>query len=177
MKPHRLVAAACLASATLLGTAIPATAATPPPEHLTFPVEYSFSFDDCGFVVDATGSATAAHVTLWRNEDGLVVRERDSGHLEETFTNTETGKTISVTDFSVHWFDYGSGAVLGSSVTITSTGMGGHVPGIGPEAGRNVATGTVVGFDPDGFPIVLPTDDEPLFVARRPAPDLCAALS
>jgi hypothetical protein len=165
-----------MTGALVVGTAGPATAATPP-EHFALPLEFSESFDDCGFVVDFTTSGTL-RVTLWRNEAGLVVRERDSGLFNETYTNAETGKTFSTVDSLSSWWDYGSGAVLGSSVKITVVGMGGSVPGSGPDAGRTVATGTVVDFLPEGIPIVEGTDEEPLSIAgRHPDQDVCAALS
>ena len=176
MKPTHIIAAACLASATLLGTTTPAAAAAPP-EHFTFPIEDSFSFDDCGFVVDFTTAGTL-QITLWRNDASLVVRERDKLLQHATFTNAETGKSVKSVQSENSVWDYGTGAVLGSSVNITLTGMGGRLPGTGPSAGRIKLTGTVVDFDPDGVPLVDIPEQEPSFIAgRHPDQDFCAALS
>ena len=176
MKRTHLIAAACMAGALLFGTAGPAAAA--PPQHETFPLDNSFSFDDCGFVVDVTQSGTL-HVTLWRNDAGLVARERDGvSSFHSTFTNAETGKSVSFVNSQTSFWDYGSGAVLGSSVKVTFVGMGGRLPVGGPDAGRIVVTGTVVDFTPEGIPLVEVPDQEPSFVAgHHPDPDLCAALS
>ena len=124
MKPTHIIAAACLASATLLGTTTPAAAAVPP-EHFDVPDRRLVLFDDCGFVVDFTTAGTL-EITLWRNDVSLVVRERDKLLQHVTLTNAETGKSVK----SVHGElrrDYGTGAVLGSSVIITLTGMGGRL--------------------------------------------------
>ena len=164
-----------MASALVFAVAAPAAAA--PPEHITFPIEDSFSFDDCGFVVDFTTAGTL-HITLWRNDAGLVVRERDKLLQHATFTNAETGKSVSSVQSEHSVWDYGTGAVLGSSVDITLTGMGGRLPGTGPSAGRIKLTGTVVDFDPDGLPLVDIPEQEPSFIAgRHPDQDFCAALS
>jgi hypothetical protein len=176
MKRRHSATAACLASATLLlGTANPA-AATTPPQHISFPVDASGSFDDCGFVVNFVQTGTF-HVTLWFNDAGLVSRERDSGPTRLTFTREDTGKTISMVLSQSSQWDYGSGAVLGSSVRVTLVGKSLTLPGDGPDAGRIVHMGTVVGFDPDGVPLVEVPDQEPLFLAgHHPEQDLCAAL-
>lgn len=175
MNTRHLIAAACLATAGLLGTAIPAADAAPP-EDFTVPIEFSFSFDDCGFVVDFTATGSL-RITLWRNDAGLVARERDAGVGYYTWTNAETGKTISTIDPSSYWWDYGSGAVLGSTAKVTGTGMFGRLPGSGPEAGRVVGTAIVVGFSPEGIPFVEPSGEDPSFVAgRHPDADICAAL-
>lgn len=176
MSRIHLIAAAGLAGAPLIGTAGPSAAA--PPQHVTFSINDSFSFDDCGFVVDVTRSGTL-HVTLWRNSAGLVALERDGGSsAHSTYTNADTGKTVSYVNSEASFWDYGSGAVLGSSVKVTLTGMSIRLPVVGPTAGRLVLTGTVVGFDPDGIPFVDVPDQDPSFVAgRQPDLDICAALS
>ena len=172
-----LVASACLVGAALFGLAGPAAAAAPP-QHVTFPLADSGSFDDCGFVVDFVQTGTI-HVTLWRNDAGLVFRELDTAssfHL--TFTREDTGKTISMVLSQSSQWDYGSGAVLGSSVRVTFVGNAFRLPGVGPDAGRIVVTGTVGDFTPEGVPLVAIPDQDPLFLAgRHPDEDLCAALS
>ena len=177
MKRPRFIASAWVAGAALFSFAGPAAAAAPP-QHITFPADVSSSFDDCGFVVDFVQTGTL-HVTLWRNDAGLVFRELDTAsafHL--TFTREDTGKTISMALSQSSQWDYGSGAVLGSSVRVTFVGNGFRLPGVGPEAGRSVVTGTVGDFTPEGVPLVDIPDQDPLFLAgHHPDEDLCAALS
>jgi len=178
MNRLRLIAFAGLAGAALFGVAGPAAAA--PPQHLNFPLNDSFSFDNCGFVVDVVQTGTL-HITLWRNSAGLVTRERDGfSSFRQTFSNQDTGDSFSSVRSETIQTDYGSGAVLGSSATVTFTGKDLTLPDVGPDAGRVVLTGTVVGFDPDlgGVPTVdVGEDQEPLFLAgRHPDPDVCAAL-
>src|SRR4051794_27147328 len=180
LMPLRHLALSFVAAASLPFLAT-TTAVAVPPEHVTVPIDNSFSFDDCGFVVDGAFSGTF-HVTLFRNSAGLVIQERDGGSdLRSTLTNEQTGKTVTSVNSASAFFDYGSGAVIGSSVTITIVGMNGRLPGVGPDAGRVVLTGTVVDFDPNfgGAPAVdIPDDQDPLFLAgHHPDQDICAALS
>jgi hypothetical protein len=175
---HLALTIAAAASFPLLATT---TAVAAPPEHVAVPIDTSFSFDDCGFVVDPTFSGTF-YVTVFRNSAGLVIRERDGGSdFRSTFTNEETGRSVSFVNSTSSSFDYGSGAAIGSSVTITIVGMNGRLPGVGPDAGRVVLTGTVVDFDPNlgGAPLVdIPDDQDALFLAgHHPDQDVCAALS
>jgi len=177
MKRPRFIASAWVAGAALFSFAGPAAAAAPP-QHITFPADVSSSFDDCGFVVDFVQTGTF-HVTLWRNEAGLVFREQDGGSsVHQTFTREDTGKTISMVLAQPSQADYGSGAVLGSPVRVTFVGNAFMLPGVGADAGRIVVTGTVADFTPEGVPLVLLPDQEPLFLAgHHPDEDLCAALS
>jgi hypothetical protein len=94
-------------------------------------------------------------VTLIYNESGLVVRELDSaGGGTITFRSPETGKSFSF-PFQPSQWDYGSGAVVGSTVTISFTGLAGHVPGLIPsDAGLLRILGVVEGFDEFGIPEV-----------------------
>lgn len=178
MRHHRLaVTIAAAASSPLLATT---TAVAAPPAHVTVPIDTSFSFDDCGFVVDATLSGTF-RVTLYRNSAGMVIRERDGGSdFRSTFTNEQTGATVSFVNSSSAFFDYGSGAAIGSPVTITIVGMNGRLSGVGPDAGRLVLTGTVRELDPTlgGAPSVEIPDQDPVSSAgHHPDQDICAALS
>jgi hypothetical protein len=169
---------------TIAATSLPflatTTAVAAPPEHVTVPIDNSFSFDDCGFVVEGTFSGTF-HVTLFRNSAGLVIQERDGGsNFRSTLTNEQTGKTVSSVSPASAFFDYGWGAVIGSSVIVTIVGMNGRLPGMGPDAGRVVMTGTVREFDASlgGAPSVDIPDQDPLFLAgHHPDHDICAALS
>jgi hypothetical protein len=149
------------------------------PEHFTHSVDASFSFDDCGFVVDFTQSGTGT-VTLWRGADGLVTKERDGAvNVRQTFTREDTGVTISYAVASTSTWDYGAGAQLGSPVTVTFTGAGSRLPGSGPDAGRVVLIGTVVGFDDaTGAPFVdLPEQDALFIRGHHPDGDVCDALA
>ena len=81
-----------------------------------------------------------------------MARERDgASSFHSTFTNAETGKSVSFVNSQTSFWDYGSGAVLGSSVKVTFVGMGGRLPVGGPDAGRIVVTGTVVDFTPKEY--------------------------
>jgi len=169
-----------LAAAASLSFLAAGPAAAVPPVHVTVPIDISFSSDDCDFVVNTTLTGTF-HVTVFRNSAGLVVQERDGGSdFRSTLTNEQTGKTVSFVNSASSFFDYGSGATIGSSVTITIVGMNGRLPAVGPDAGRVILTGTVRGFDPNsgGAPIVqIPEDQDPLFLAgHHPDQDVCAAL-
>jgi hypothetical protein len=115
-----LITAALVAAGGVVGLS-PAQAAGPP-QHVNFPIDFSGSFDDCGFVVDFVQTETL-HETLWFNGAGLVARETDTvsaGHV--TFTKTETDKTFSTPINGTVFSDYGAGAALGSSVIITDVG-------------------------------------------------------
>ena len=161
-----------------LGLASPAQADAGP-ERFTHSVDASFSFDDCGFVVDFTQSGTGT-ITLWRGADGLVTKERDGAvSVRQTFTREDTGVTISYVVASTSTWDYGAGAQLGSLVTVTFTGTGSRLPGSGPDAGRVVLNGTVVGFDDaTGTPFVDVPEQDALFIrGHHPDGDVCDALA
>ena len=49
--------------------------------------------------------------------------------------------------------EYPQGAILGAPATLTFTGMQSHVPGLAPQAGRQVFLGEVVSFTPEGIPV------------------------
>jgi hypothetical protein len=151
--------------ATIVAAGFAATAALAAgPEHVMIPVQDSFyapfMSDACGIPVTITIEGVS-HTTLWRNEAGLVVRERD---VLSSFTATfesrtalgGTGRSFTNRSPGVAEFDYGSGAVLGSTSTITLTGNAGPAAGPGTErtAGYQRLTGTVVDFSPAGIPIV-----------------------
>jgi hypothetical protein len=92
-------------------------------------------------------------VTLVYNQSGLVVRETDkAGGGTITFRSPDTGKSFSFPLQPTQW-DYGSGAVVGSDVIISFTGLLGHVPGFGAsDAGLFRFRGVVEGFDEQGIP-------------------------
>jgi hypothetical protein len=124
--------------------------------HITLDDHFQSAFlsEECGFdvFVDLVGNLK---VTLVRNKSGLVVRELDSvGGGRQTFRSPDTGKSFSFPIQPSHW-DYGSGAVVGSPVIVSFTGLGGHIPGvISSDAGLFRFLGVVDGFDEFGIPVV-----------------------
>ena len=158
MRKLALLAVTCAA-------AIAATAAgAATPEHLTVPIQDTFyapfMSDACGVPVTITIEGTA-HVTLWRDDSGLIVREHDvSSSFTAVFESPADlgGTGLSFTNRSpgVATFDYGSGATIGSTALITLTGLGGPAAGSGTAvaAGLQRLTGTVLAFSPEGIPIV-----------------------
>jgi len=99
----------------------------------------------CPFDVTLTTSGTA-NITLWLNDSGQVVREHDTSPGSK-ITYSANGKSFSFPNSVSADTDYGAGATLGSSATVTLTGMFGHVPGyIASDAGQLIIDATVVGF-------------------------------
>lgn len=151
--------------ATIVAAGFAATAAlAAAPENVTMPVHDSFyapfMSNACGIPVTITLDGVA-HVTLWRNSAGLVVRERDvlssfTAVFESPTALGGTGRSFTNRSPGVAEFDYGSGAALGSTATITLTGAQGPAAGAGSDltAGYQRLTGTVYGFSPEGIPLV-----------------------
>jgi hypothetical protein len=108
----------------------------------------------CGFDV-FIDTVADLQVTLVYNSSGLIVRELDrtrGGTV--TFRSPDTGNSFSFPAQPSQW-DYGSGAVLGSPVTVSFTGLEGHVPGaVSSDAGLFRFLGVVEGFDEFGIPEV-----------------------
>jgi hypothetical protein len=113
-----------------------------------------FWTEQCGFAVfiDIVGDL---RVTLVYNQSGLIVRETDHiGGGTFTFRSPDTGKSFSFPSQPSQW-DYGAGAVVGSPVVVSFTGLGGHVPGLIPsDAGLFRFLGVVERFDEFGIPLV-----------------------
>jgi hypothetical protein len=158
MRKLALLAATCAAAvaATSAGAAAP--------EHFTVPIQDTFFAPSmsaaCGVPVTITIEGTA-HVTLWRGESGLVVREHDvlssfTAVFESPANLGGTGLSFTNRSPGVATFDYGSGATLGSTALITLTGLAGPAAGSGSTvaAGYQLLTGTVAAFSPEGIPIV-----------------------
>jgi hypothetical protein len=135
----------------------------------------------CG--VEVTVSVVGdLQVTLIRNQEGLVVREIDRLHGIKITFSSESG-SFSFIAAPSQW-DYGSGAVVGSTAIVTFPGLQGHVPGlIASDAGLVRLSATVVGFDEFGIPIVDFENAEVLIdVGNRNSGDeivsaICSALS
>jgi hypothetical protein len=158
MRKLAVLAAVCVAALAA------GSAAAAGPEHLVIPVSDSFPApfltDACGIPVQIELSGTA-HITLERNASGLVAREHDVlSSFTATFSSPlslgGTGRSFVNRSPSVATFDYGSGATLGSTASITLVGLAGAAAGAGTSvtAGYLHQTGTVVDFSPEGVPIV-----------------------
>jgi hypothetical protein len=110
-----------------------------------------FWSEQCGFTVTLNFTADV-QVTLVRNQDGLIVREIDRAGGGRITYSSDNGSFSFPTAPSQ--FDYGSGAVIGSSVVVSFPGLQGHAPGfIASDAGLVRLEGVVVtGFDEFGIP-------------------------
>jgi hypothetical protein len=147
---------AVLTMATVPGTAVAASG----PDRVTVDISESQTSaslsEACGTEVVVTVSGTQ-EITLWRNEEGLVVRELDrTPGAFITWSAPETGQSTKTRADLVSTWDYGDGAVLGGPVTFEFHGMRFHLPGsgTGTYAWREVSEGDVDGFDPGGVPAV-----------------------
>lgn len=120
----------------------------------------AFWSGQCGFEVTISFVGDL-QVTLVRNTEGLVVREIDrTGGVKVTFSSANGSFSFPA---APSLWDYGSGAVIGSSVVISFPGLQGHVPGaIASDAGLLLFAGVVEGFDEFGIPQVEFLDAPPL---------------
>jgi hypothetical protein len=151
---RQLTALLSIACAALLMAA--SSSATARQVHITIDDHFQSEFlsEECG--VDVFIDVVAdLQVTLVYNRDGLVVRELDhAGGGTLTYRAPDTGKSFSF-PFQPSQWDYGSGAVVGSSAIFSFTGLFGHIPGgIDSDAGLFRALGVVTGFDEFGIPQV-----------------------
>jgi hypothetical protein len=158
MRKLALLAATCVAALAATGAGAAA------PERLTIPVQDTFyapfMSDACGVPVTITIQGTS-HVLLQRNDAGLVVHEHDvlssfTAVFESPTGLGGTGRSFTNRSPGVATFDYGAGATIGSTALIKLTGLAGPAagPGSAVAAGLQLLTGTVVGFSPEGVPIV-----------------------
>jgi len=142
----------------------------------TFYVPFTSAY--CGFDVYRTVSGTI-NVTLFQDENGTLVRETDTApDFKETFYAPSSGKTFSDPGSVTAHTTYDGGATIGSSATVTLTGLLQNAAGPA-DAARLVLRGVVVGIDPTGIPFV----DASEFVSASghlssdPVGNRCAALS
>lgn len=179
---RRMVATACSAAAigvtgAVVAVPAPATAAGGPDrvsvtisEHFTD----EFLSQACGTPVVGSAEGTV-EITLWRNEDGLIVRELDRfPGVFFTWTAAETGRSVRTRyDVGSMW-EYPGGAIEGSPAEFTMRGLFFHIPGVTSAiAGREISVGDVDFFE-DGVPIV--EDGEQVSLAGH-WPDLDFAAS
>jgi hypothetical protein len=159
---RRILALLSVAIVTaLIAAGASAHAAAPVHEWVT--VDDTFTFDDCGFVVEEHDVANL-HFISWHDASG--VRRRQvvlAPGARITWTNTETGASISTANpFTVHKTDNPDG-----SSTIGFTGLAFVATGGGAayvDSGRELIV-----FSPD-------TGVEPLS-SVGPNADLCEALA
>ena len=186
MRKLALLAAVCACT-----VGVPAAGASAP-EQITVRIDDAFSApfmsEACGVPVTITIEGVA-HVTLHRDDAGLVVWEHD---VMSSFTAVfrsplelgGTGRSFTNRSPGVASFDYGNGAAVGSTAVITLTGLAGPAAGAGSAvtAGYQRLTGTVFAFSPDGIPIVEFNGPISELHGRWPAfldvvlPERCAAL-
>jgi hypothetical protein len=152
---RRLAAVLSIAGLALFAVG-PSNAARAEQIHIAIDDHFQSEFlsEQCGFdvVIDVVADL---QVTLVYNSSGLVVQEIDrAGGGTITFASPDTGKSFSF-PFQPSQWDYGSGAVVGSPVTVSFTGLFGHVPGLlSSDAGLFRFLGVVEGFDEFGIPEV-----------------------
>ena|SRR5215213_10237176 len=176
--------AVVLSLATAVVLALPGLAVGAPAQRVEYPIDESFVdeylTDLCGTAVTVS-STGALHVTLWRNADGLIVRELDRyPNTWRTFT-AENGSSFRIRFHAVQRLIYDGGARGGSLVRIETTGMFAHYPGIA-FAGHATEVAVVQGFQGNGVPII---DFDTLIMQRLvghnpdvdAAPAICEALS
>jgi hypothetical protein len=157
-RPRHKVLYAMAAFAVGAAVAVPQAAQAAEPLRLSNDISEEsvseFWSEACGteVVITITGTMEA---TLWRNEEGLVVREIDRfpGSFF-TFSAPETGKSVKSRADLVSTWTYPGGAVLGGPVEFEFHGMFFHIPGgTSAFAGREVSRGDVDGFD-GSLPVV-----------------------
>jgi hypothetical protein len=170
--------------------AVPATSTAQRAVHLRDAVDISASFESpllsgaCGFPVTVTLSG-ALDETLIYNRAGLVVRQIENTPAATATFSSPYG-SFSFPESATSHYTYPGGATLGSTANFTTSGLlrFGLVPGFGvSNAGIDiVANAVVVGFTPEGIPMVDFTEstvvishgnrnsDEDIFSA------ICAAL-
>jgi hypothetical protein len=175
----------------LSALAVAATSSAQRAVHLNNVIDISNSFQSpllseaCGFPVTVTLSG-AVDETLIYNDAGLVVRQIENTPAATATFSSPYG-SFSFPEALTSVYTYPGGATLGSTANYTSSGLlaFGLVPGFGvSNAGIDiVANAVVVGFTPEGIPIVDFTEstvvishgnrnsEEEIFAA------ICAALS
>jgi hypothetical protein len=152
MRPSKAVFCA-LCTLAVLGLAATAGASA---QRVSFPIDDTFVDEqlaaECGFEV-TTHVAGTVRVLLTLNADGHVAKEIDTFSGFVTFSSDAASFSFPIAQ--PVFLDYGEGAEIGSTATIKLAGLLGHVPGfIASDAGIIILSGTVLGFDDLGLPIV-----------------------
>ena len=186
MRKLALLAAVCAAAVMAGGVA------AAPSESWRIAIHDSFNAPfmsaACGVPVVITIDGVA-EINLRRNAAGLVASEHDTTTTFTAVFSSPTslgGTGMSFTNHSpsVVFFDYGSGAAIGSTAVVTLTGLQGPAAGSPSSitAGYQRLTGTVYGFSEEGVPLV--DFDGPVIAQHGVWPDFfdvilperCAAL-
>jgi hypothetical protein len=158
---RRITVLLAIAVTTALAAAA-AVAHAAPPVHEWVSIDDTFTWDDCGFVVEEHDVATL-HFVSWFDESGARVRQvvtAPGAHI--TWTNPATGASVTTANpYVVHKRDNPDG-----SATIAFTGLVFAIPGGGRayvDSGRDV--------------IVFSDGGIELLSSVGPSADLCAALT
>jgi hypothetical protein len=151
-----------LAIAVLTALAVATAARATPPVHEWVSVDETFTWDDCGFVVQEHDVATL-HFVSWYDESGARTRQTVTApNARITWTNPATGASVTTPNpYVVHKRDNPDG-----SATIAFTGLVFAIPGHGPayvDSGRDL--------------IVFSEDGIELLSSVGPSADLCEALA
>jgi hypothetical protein len=134
-----------------------------PPTHIRFDVDFSFFLPRltarCGFPVYRREVGTIS-VALFFANDGTTLRREDdtaAGYRLTYFSPATvpggTGGSFTTPTSASLKTQYPQGAILGAPAVLTFTGLQSHVPGIAPQAGRQVFLGEVVFITPEGIPV------------------------
>jgi disulfide bond formation protein DsbB len=159
---RRIIVLLAIAVVTALAAAtISAQAATPVHEWVT--IDETFTWDDCGFVVEEHDVATL-HLTSWFDPSGARTRQVVTAPgARITWTNVATGASVTtVNTYAVHKRDNPDG-----SATIAFTGPVFVLPGGGGKAYVESGRDLIV-FRPGGIEVLSSTG---------PSADLCEALT
>lgn len=153
---RRIIAA--LATFAVASLAVASTATGGVVQHKKLPIDVTFQAPFlsayCGFEVDIVITGTA-NVTLFTDQDGVVVRELDTQPGSRFgFASPDTGKSFSFPNsLSLHT-EYPEGASPGADAVWRLTGLFENAPGVPPEAGMAAGEGIVLFISPEGIPVI-----------------------
>lgn len=150
-----------LAIAVLTALSVATIARATPPVHEWVSIDDTFTWDDCGFVVEEHDVATI-HFVSWFDGSGARTRQVVAAPgARITWTNPATGASVTtVNSYVVHKRDNPDG-----SATIAFTGLVFAIPGGGQahvDSGRDL--------------IVFSENGVQLLSSVGPSADLCEAL-
>jgi hypothetical protein len=162
VKEEKTMRTLALFSSLMATLLVASTGSAAPPSRFTFTFDETFpsmlTFA-CGFpvFVHVEGNATA---TLFFDRSGTLLREIDTQPgFKVTFFAPSTGKSFTYPSAGAFIQDYSNGTDLGSPVIATVTGLLNGTGSTPPDAGRVVMNAVIVGFTPEGIPIIDPVSD------------------
>lgn len=137
-----------------------------PPSRSSFEVDatfpHSFLTARCGVPVFAHIEASGTTTLFYDQSGTAVIRELDTvagGFRVTLFSLIEaggTGNSLSFVQYGMITYTYPEGTDIGDPAIVTTVGPAGLAPPGGPSSvGREVADGEIVGFTPEGVPIVV----------------------